>query len=66
MDQALVEEKRAKAMSKPKKVSIGPECIICGLKEPAREHVSRHFMKELMEVVDTLDDQLNCPDCNYK
>ena len=40
--------------------------MICGLKDPAREHVSRHFMKELMEIVANLDDQIQCPDCSYR
>jgi len=65
-DASLVAEKKAIALNKPKKVSIGPQCIICGLKDPAREHVSRHFMPELMEVVATLPDQLSCPDCSYR
>lgn len=49
-----------------RQVSIGPNCVICGIKDPAREHVSRHFMKELMGIVVTLDDQLQCPDCAYR
>ena len=44
-------------------VSIGPSCVICGLKDPAREHVSRHFMKELMEVV---GNEVQCADCSYR
>ncbi len=30
-DEELVAQKRQVAMSKPKKVNIGPECPVCGL-----------------------------------
>ena len=44
-DEELVNQKRAKVMSKPKKVSLGNTCPICDMKEPSREHVARHFGK---------------------
>ena len=47
-------------------VSVGSQCIICGLKDPSREHVSRHFMKELMEIVEQLPDQQACPECRFR
>jgi C4-type Zn-finger protein len=47
-------------------VTIGPTCPICEIKDPAREHVSRHFMNELMESVADLDDPLQCPECSYR
>ncbi len=47
-------------------MSIGPVCPICGLKDPTREHVARHFMSELIEFLAGLDDQLQCPECNYR
>ena len=65
-DEQLVASKRAKAMAKPKKITIGPKCPICDIKDPAREHVSRHFMNELMESVQGLHDQLQCPECSYR
>lgn len=45
---------------------LGDTCIICELKDPTREHVSRHFMKELLEFVSLLDDKTQCPGCNYR
>lgn len=65
-DEQLVANKRAKVMAKPKKVIIGPKCPICDIKDPAREHVSRHFMNELMEHVQGLENQLQCPECSYR
>ena len=66
LDENLVASKRAKALSKPKKVSIGNKCPICSIKDPAREHVSRHFNNELMLLIQDLDDPLQCPECNYR
>ena len=65
-DEALVREKRYKALSKPKKAHIGPLCPVCDFKDPPREHVSRHFMPELMGHLETLPDQLQCGECNYR
>ncbi len=88
-DDQLVAVKRMKALAKPKKVTIGPKCPICDIKDPARkltclfcstteqlivaflfplpgEHVSRHFMAELMDSVLGLEDQLQCPECPYR
>ena len=42
-DESLLEHKRMKALSKPKKVNVGSTCPICDSKDPSREHVSRHF-----------------------
>ena len=36
-DEQLVALKRAKVSAKPKKVSIGPKCPICDIKDPARK-----------------------------
>ena len=47
-------------------MTIGPKCPICGIKDPTREHVSRHFHLELMECIADLDDPLQCSECNYK
>ena len=58
-------KKRAIALTKPKKTSIGPSCPICDVRDPAREHVARHFGDELNEVVNALDDKQSCPHCNY-
>ncbi len=65
-DAELVMDKRTKCLSKPKKVNIGSNCPICDFKDPPREHVSRHFMPELMSHLETLDDQLQCAECNYR
>jgi hypothetical protein len=45
---------------------VGSTCIICKLKDPSREHVSRHFMKELMDIVSQLEDQQQCPECKFR
>lgn len=31
-----------------------------------REHIARHFIKELMEVVSEFPDPTACPECNYR
>jgi hypothetical protein len=57
-DEELVEDKRQKAASQaaPKLVKRDPinTCPICDVKDPSREHISRHFMNELLDHVATL------------
>lgn len=65
-DQELVLQKRLKCLSKPKKAHIGAKCPVCDFKDPPREHVSRHFMPELLTHLETLPDQLQCSECNYR
>ncbi len=65
-DEDLVRRKRARAMIKPKKSSIGPLCPICDAKEPAREHVARHFSDELVAIVNTYPDPCSCMECDYR
>ena len=40
-------------------------CTICGFKDPTREHISRHFMNELLDHVAMLPDHLKCNQCSY-
>lgn len=74
-DEDLMAEKRKKFMSSAKhhnssasnnasRTHIGSACPVCDLKDPSREHVSRHFMPELLEHVQSLPDTLNCQQCN--
>ena len=68
-NQDLVAVKQRKAMSKPKKLSIGPECPICGMrftKSQNRDHVSWHFMDELRDYVQTFADSQQCNQCEYR
>ena len=65
-DESLLEQKRMKAMSKPKKVNVGSTCPICDSKEPSREHVSRHFSDELLDIVMGFQDPSQCTQCSYK
>ena len=60
LDEELMEKKRAIASTKPKKTSIGPSCPICDVRDPAREHVARHFGDELNEVVNALQNKQQC------
>ena len=64
-DEQLVAMKRSQALSKPKKVILD-KCPICDMKDPPREHVSRHFMSELMDLVTNLPDPMQCPECSYR
>ena len=64
-DEQLVAMKRSQALSKPKKVIL-EKCPICDMKDPPREHVSRHFMSELMDLVTNLPDPMQCPECSYR
>ena len=66
----LVEAKKGAAKSKPKKLTLGPQCPICDMqftKSQNRDHVSWHFMDELREYVQTFPDPTTCPevDCIY-
>ena len=65
-NRALLQEKRQKILTKPKRVVIGPSCPICGVKEPAREHVARHFSDELLAIVNSYPDPTICVECEYK
>ncbi|TRY75091.1 hypothetical protein TCAL_00608 [Tigriopus californicus] len=66
LNDELLMAKRSKCLAKPKKIAIGPNCMICGMVGPSREHVARHFMPELMDLIDDLPDKLQCPDCKFR
>ena len=60
-DSELVKKKREQVQNKPKKLPMGDMCVICGTISPSREHVAtKHFMKELMEIVSAFDNPLVC------
>merc|ERR1712062_408670 len=68
-DKDLVALKQQIALSKPKKLNIGPECPVCGIKftkNQNRDHVSWHFMTELREYVQTFEDTQQCNQCDYR
>jgi bacterioferritin-associated ferredoxin len=65
-DEKLLIKKRALAQLKPKKQNIGPNCPVCDVRDPPREHVARHFSDELMELVTKLPDQNQCGQCQYR
>ena len=70
LNEDLVLAKKGAARSKPKKLSLGPQCPICDVqftKSQNRDHVSWHFMDELREYVQTFPDPTTCPevDCIY-
>ena len=65
-DEVLLRKKRALALSKPKKQSMGPQCPVCDVRDPPREHVARHFSDELLDFVSKLDDQNQCGKCQYR
>jgi hypothetical protein len=64
-DEELVKDKQEKALQKPKRISMGENCIICGVTFPQREHVCRHFLEELLEIVNTFDSPLSCAECPF-
>ena len=60
-DSELVKKKREQVQNKPKKLPMGDMCVICGTISPSREHVAtKHFMKELMEIVSAFENPLVC------
>ena len=75
-DEDLVEEKKYKFASATTSLTIVPArpvkrdpinlCPICDFKDPSREHISRHFMNELLDHVATLPDNLACSRCSYR
>ena len=65
-DESLLEHKRMVALSKPKKVNVGNVCPICDSKDPSREHVSRHFSDELLDIVMGFEDPSQCTQCSKK
>lgn len=65
-DEKIVEEKRLRAMMKPKKVILGSNCPVCEAKDPSREHVARHFGDELQSIILDFEDPHQCSFCNYR
>ena len=66
LDEDLVEKKRKEHAKKPKRLSFGPDCPICQEKNRDRDHLSRHFMIELMELVNEMPNKKQCNQCSYK
>ena len=64
-DDELVEYKKAREAKKPKRLSFGPNCPICGVPTKERDHIARHFMSELMELVNELPKKSKCNQCDY-
>jgi len=64
-DKDLLAIKRQKALSKPKRVSVGPACPVCDLADPTREHIARHFSDELLDIVSEFPNQMQCTECVY-
>jgi len=64
----LVQQKRNEILSRPRKVALGPDCPICGLKmtKSNREHVAQHFIEELRDMVANFDDPNSCPHCPFQ
>ena len=65
LDEELLKEKRAKFANKPKRVSIGDCCVICRSTMVSREHVCRHFLPELLSIVNTFESPLSCGECEF-
>ena len=42
------------------------KCPICDKLQPNSEHVAKHFIQELVEVVENYDDPLTCSHCGYE
>ena len=47
-------------------VKVYKSCRVCDAPGPTREHVSRHFLSELLEVVDCFPNPLACTQCDYQ
>ena len=64
-DEELIKQKKEMEAKKPKKLSFGKNCPICNKMNIDRDHVARHFMAELMEIVDMLPEKKKCNQCDY-
>ena len=64
-NEELVQMKQKKATTKPKRVPMGENCVVCGMSFPQREHVARHFQDELLEITKTFDSPLSCAFCPF-
>ena len=62
----LVKLKQKEYAKKPKRLSFGPDCPICQAKNKDRDHLSRHFMTELLEMVNEMPNRKQCNLCSYK
>lgn len=65
LDEDLLKDKRAKFANQPKRVAIGDSCVICGSTSVSREHVCRHFLPELLAIVNTYNSPLSCGECEF-
>lgn len=67
MDEDLVARKRQQILTRRKTtttmaaVGVG-RCPICFVDSPSREHLVRHFMEELLEIV---ENESGCEQCEY-
>ena len=41
-------------------------CPVCHRDAPTKEHVARHFLSELRDIVETFEDPLCCNQCDYQ
>ena len=64
-DAELVNRKKSIEANKPKRMSFGSNCPICCVPTKERDHIARHFMPELMEMVFELPIQNKCNQCDY-
>ena len=65
-DEELMNRKKEVEAKKPKRLSFGPNCPICGQKGRDRDHIARHFINELMEIVQMLPKKSKCNMCDYR
>jgi hypothetical protein len=67
LDEELVARKRQQILSKPRRVMVPMQCPVCFLENPTREHLVRHFMEDLLEIVENdISDELNCDRCEFR
>ena len=64
-DESLLQQKRVQFQNRPKKGPGMPSCPICDITNCTREHVSRHFGDELIDIVMGFSNHNQCSQCNY-
>ncbi len=66
MDEELVARKRDQILSKQNRSAVS-QCPVCFVDNPSREHLVRHFMEELLEIVENdISDELTCDKCEFR
>lgn len=65
-EKSLLDGRTASSTPKPSRKDNPSACPVCDLPDPNREHITRHFMNELLEHVASQSSRTSCGLCSYR